>query len=278
MNFYALDDTGVRPGVMLIDDLSRRKPLNDDNYGIFWSVNSFKDGVRRKENLERINAWAIDMDSGTKDEQMKLLEKSPILPSMLIETKRGYQAYWFAKDATIENFNAIVEGRLIPMFKADMKAKDLCRILRVPGYYHCKNPEDKFLVKGHYAKFYLNYSEKEMLMLFHLHRKERIATTKDQIQVRGDSFWQKVGSIPASSGLEHLSGTSYVNNETFDFKNHANGTKQIKVNGKPTSSWIDSDGMIGSYEKGGPTIANWLKWYGHSWGKVAEICKEVFKL
>lgn len=277
MNFYAMDDTGTNRGVVLIQP-EERQGYNDRNYGIFWSVNSFKDGVRRKENLSRINAWAIDMDSDSKDQQLERLNKSPLNPSMLIETKRGHQAYWIAKDASVENLNAIVEGRLIPFFKADAKAKDSCRILRVPGYYHCKNPTEKFMVKGHYARFYAEYSEREMLTLFKEFKDERIKPSREQITVKGEGFWNKVSNISPMQGLAALSGTQYVASEVFDFSRNSNGTHQIVVNGKPTSSWIDADNKIGSYEKGGPTIAQWLKWYGHSWAKIAAICKEVFKL
>ena len=271
-----MDDTGQRSGVFKIEK-NEAKGYNDKNYGIFWTFNSFKDGVRRKENLDRVNAWAIDIDDGTKEDQLKAIEKSPLAPSMLVETKRGYQVYWFAKDGTMENYEAIVLSRLVPHFNADKKARDVCRILRFPNYYHCKDPNDKFLVKGHYAKFWLQYSEKEMLSFFKPKIEKRKEVTFQQQKVEGDSFWHKVGSIQAEYGLSKLSGSSNVSFENFDFRSHSNGVKQICVNEKPTSNWIDKDGMIGSYERGGPTIANWLNWYHNDWRKVAEICKETFK-
>src|ERR1044072_4897925 len=79
-------------------------------FGIFAAVTSF-DGPRRKENLKSINAWAIDMDEGTKEQMHAKLEKSPLIPSIVVETKRGFQAYWAAKDGVAEHWNGIVLER-----------------------------------------------------------------------------------------------------------------------------------------------------------------------
>ena len=71
-------------------------------------------GPRRISNLTKINAWFIDIDHGTKEEQLELIGSGPI-PSVLVETKRGYQALWRTVDATIDNWNPIMRDRVIPV-------------------------------------------------------------------------------------------------------------------------------------------------------------------
>lgn len=266
---FAMDDTGQRQGVIPIDD-DQAKSANAKNYGIFWCLNEFSGSRRVSGELSRITQWSIDIDAGDKEKQMERIKSAPLTPTMVVETKRGYQVYWFAKDATKESFKDILEYRLIPYFNADIRAKDMCRILRVPGYYHCKDPKNKFMVKEVWLKP-LVYSEAEMLTFFKNMRPE----SKKQSSPQG-GLWDKSGEIDVEVALSKLSGTAFVNGEVFEIKENRNGTKQIWVNGKSTSSWIDVSGMIGSYDRGGPTIAQWLNWYCRDYKRVAEILKEVF--
>jgi hypothetical protein len=52
----------------------------------------------------------VEMDHVTKEEQYKMIELSPIQPSLIVESKRSYHIYWFAKDGTIENWRKIMRG------------------------------------------------------------------------------------------------------------------------------------------------------------------------
>ena len=45
-------------------------------------------------------------------------------------------------------------------------AKDISRVLRIPGYYHMKNPQDRFLVKLIDIDPTLTYTEQQMLEAF----------------------------------------------------------------------------------------------------------------
>ncbi len=73
--------------------------------------------------------------------------------------------------------------------------------------------------------------------------------------------------------LERLSGSTYVRGEVFTFRNNKNGSYQIVVNKKPTGCWIDAKGEIGSYSGGGPSVVQWVKWYGNSTKEAYEILK-----
>jgi putative DNA primase/helicase len=93
-----------------------------------------------------------------------------------------------------------------------------------------------------------------------------IASIPSFLEVSSISHTVKSGE-PEGNSIEHLkklSGKPEVRNQMFDFKSNINGTWQIIVDGKVTGCWIDSQGYIGSYDKGGPTVVQWLQWYGHT--------------
>ena len=242
-------------------ELSQAEEYNKQKYGIFWTVNGFK-GRRIKECLTNCQAWAIDMDEGTKQKQHKRIMRAPLIPSLIVESKRGYQVYWYAENATAENYKNITEKRLVPYFGADMRAKDICRILRMPNFYHWKDKDDPFLVKVVYEQS-IKYDEDFMLKMFPVEKERKFTHSFDNS-----------GFNENEEALMKLSGAVELNGEEFSLKENSNRTKQICVNGERTSSWIDKEGYIGSYERGGKTIANWIMWYNYSFKEATEICKK----
>ena len=252
---------------------------NQKGFGIFWTVQDFNSTDRKKENLSKILSWAIDIDGGDKESQMSII-KSHAIPSLVVETKNGFHVYWNAINATVENFEAIVSDRLIPIFNADKKAKDLSRILRVPGYYHLKDPNDPFLVKQVF-KSNAAYTEDQMFSLFPLNKKElKISNIKQELRhafkADGNDIWEKVYNLDCEQGLIRLSGTRAVNGEPFSFRRVSNGNLNILVNNKSTSSWIDTDKKIGSTDKGGPTLWQWINWYHRNHKITYQYMREFF--
>lgn len=279
---YRMFDAEPR-GVFPVDSEEEARRWNAEGHGIFLSINTFN-GARRIENLVRLNAWAIDMDAGTKDEQRRRIERSPLVPSRIVETKRGFQCYWLAKDARPEHWNAIVLDRLVPHFGADKNARDIARILRMPGYYHLKDPSDPFLVQVVH-RCDVRYSERELAMKFEPAAKRETDRRVHQETVRqhaehravdGDDFWERIYNLNCEEGLARLSGHHAVNGEKFSFRRTARGTRNIFVDDKGTSCWVDRDGRIGSLSNGGPTLYQWLAWYGHAPREVVRVLKQVF--
>lgn len=135
--------------------------FNRNGYGIFWTPNVF-DGARKAENLKKIRFWFVDIDEGDKEKLYNSLTTAILKPSIIIETKNGFHAYFAAKDATEKNF-ALVQKGLIEKFKGDPACKDVSRLLRVPEYYHCKNPQEPFKVK---KVFQTDSEYKESMMLY----------------------------------------------------------------------------------------------------------------
>lgn len=253
-------------------------------YGIFLTVNEFN-GARRKDCLTRVRAWAVDMDDGSKDEQRAKLMKSPLVPSWIVETKRGYQAWWAAKEgAKPQHWNALVLERLVPFFGSDKNARDLCRILRVPGYLHLKDPADPFKVRVAW-KHDVAYSERQLADAFEwvpdpkaqreAHVEQRPASTTTD-SGPSESLWDAIYQLDAAEALARLSGHHAVSGERYTFKPAPRGRLNIYVDGKSSPCFIDEHKRIGSPSGGGPTIAQWLRWFGHDWKTVINVLKETF--
>ncbi len=281
--FYALNDQSKDAMGMFGIPGADAHSWNKKGYGIFWTVNSF-DGKRQIVNLTQVNGWVVDMDNGTKQEMLVQIKKG-LVPSMVVETKRGYHVYFKAKDGTKENWNLIIKNYLVPFYHSDRNAVDLARVLRRPGFLHMKDPTNPFLIKTVWEHD-VQYSEKEMILFY----ESRIKTAKKAIlekkQTRIDSdkkwrklygpFWEQVKKIDCESALNTLSGTEYVQFETYKFSDTGSGKKNIYVNGNSTACWIDQEGLIGSSSGGGPTIAQWLNWFHKDYSKTIQIIKEVF--
>ncbi|RAP75695.1 DNA-primase RepB domain-containing protein [Paenibacillus montanisoli] len=65
--------------------------------------------------------------------------------SMIVETKNGYHIYWVIRKGSIGWFVPI-QRALVRKFNSDPKITDLARVMRVPGFYHRKNPASPYLV------------------------------------------------------------------------------------------------------------------------------------
>jgi hypothetical protein len=214
------------------------------------------------------------------------LEASPLIPSLVVETKRGYQAYWSAQPgAKPEHWNALVLERLVPAFGADKNARDLCRILRAPGYWHLKDPADPFLCKSVW-KHRVFYTERMIAEAFpwqaneqhrrEVHAEARREHTKATGVDSGEDFWQAVYEIDCEEGLRRLSGSGAVGGESYSFRRAGNGNLNIFVDGKGTSCFVDGSKRIGSLSGGGPTLYNWLRWFGNRPADCVSLLKYLF--
>ncbi|SDX04891.1 DNA-primase RepB domain-containing protein [Paenibacillus sp. CF384] len=65
--------------------------------------------------------------------------------AMIVETKNGYHIYWTIRKGSIGWFVPI-QRALARKFNSDPKITDLARVMRVPGFYHRKNPASPYLV------------------------------------------------------------------------------------------------------------------------------------
>ena len=107
---------------------------NLKGYGIFFVVNS---GGQTDSQIVRINAHFIEIDDKDFEEQMELIKKFPVPPSIIVKTRKSYHVYWLMKDAKVELFRE-VQTKLIAWFGSDKTIINESRVMRLPGFYHNK--------------------------------------------------------------------------------------------------------------------------------------------
>ena len=121
------------------DELTR---LNKLGAGIFYTVNETDLQGRQVDNIKRVRALFVDLDTPDINRQFDFY----LPPSAVIESSPGkHQCYWFlADELPLAEFRQFQKA-LAEMLGGDPKIIDLPRVLRVPGFYHNKN--EPFLVR-----------------------------------------------------------------------------------------------------------------------------------
>lgn len=296
---YAMPEGGGSP-YALASALDAPK-ANEKGLGIHWTIHEFN-GPRRKENISQINGFAIDVDKGPEDyplDEIALAKglvtekeimlrhlKTMLHPTWIVETKRGFHSYWLFKkpeevlysEELERKYRLVLKNRLIPYYNADPNASDLCRLLRAPNFFHRKDPQNPFFVRVvEENDCFYDWDS----VLYHYPNAEEDRVLKEHKAVMkklspGDDLFTRVYNMDCEAALSRLSGHGAVNGECFDFKKTTGGCKNIFVDKKGTSCWVDREGRIGSLDKGGPTIWQWLFWYCRDHKEVYRTMQEVF--
>jgi putative DNA primase/helicase len=107
---------------------------NAQNRGIFFVVNS---GGQKDEEITRINAQFVESDEGTFDEQWERISAFPLPPSLVVKTQKSLHCYWLIKSGKVEKFRHI-QKQLVAQFNGDPACVNESRVLRLPGFNHCK--------------------------------------------------------------------------------------------------------------------------------------------
>ena len=105
--------------------------------GIFLTVN-VTDGIGVKlTNIKGIRAVWIDDDEPRETHRTDF----PIEPTIIVESSKGKYHYYWVKDYvskfSFDTFKGVMR-RFIQDWGHDKNASDVARVLRVPGFYHCK--------------------------------------------------------------------------------------------------------------------------------------------
>lgn len=110
---------------------------NDAGGGIFVAVNECDGNGRKAANVVRVRALHIDCDG-------RIPASFHLEPTMVVLSANGIHAYWNVADCGLGDFKA-AQRRLIAHYGSDAHVCDLPRVLRVPGFYHCKR--EPFMVE-----------------------------------------------------------------------------------------------------------------------------------
>ncbi|MDM0473581.1 phage/plasmid primase, P4 family [Clostridium perfringens] len=142
---------------------------NEANRGIFFVVNS---GGNSDRKINKINAQFFECDTLSLEEQMENISKFPLEPSIIVQTKKSLHVYFLIKNGKVEKFRDI-QKKLAKHFNGDGSCINESRVMRVPGFYHCKEePVRVKCIKFNPNLFYtqedlereLSYSESEFIV------------------------------------------------------------------------------------------------------------------
>ena len=245
-------------------------------YGIYFSVNPMESWKRNRESVKFIQTWICDIDTGTKEEQLNLINNSPLKPSLVVESNHWFHLYYLAdRDLTeeeFENWNIWLKD----YYNGDIKVcKDTARVLRIPWYYHMK--WDKYMVnyrKDLWTKE--RYTLEQITKAFPKKEEDKPIQVKSfRTHYKANDIFDRLYNLDQMDLLNEFSWSSWVRWDTFDFKRNSNGEYQIWVNGVSTSSWIDLEHKIWSSDKWWPTIIQWVEWYYKGWVDKHELLEEI---
>jgi len=104
--------------------------LSNQGAGVFVTVNETDLKGRKKENIVRVRAIWFEDDSGSGIDP-------PAVPHITVESSPGkYHHYFLLQDASAEDFE-ILQAEMVK-HGSDPNAKDISRVLRLPGFCHQK--------------------------------------------------------------------------------------------------------------------------------------------
>ncbi|WP_368235829.1 DNA primase family protein [Clostridium perfringens] len=142
---------------------------NEANRGIFFVVNS---GGNSDRKINKINAQFFECDTLSLEDQMENISKFPLEPSIIVQTKKSLHVYFLIKNGKVEKFRDI-QKKLAKHFNGDGSCINESRVMRVPGFYHCKEePVRVKCIKFNPNLFYtqedlereLSYSESKFIV------------------------------------------------------------------------------------------------------------------
>ncbi|MBC1236290.1 DEAD/DEAH box helicase family protein [Nostoc sp. 2RC] len=122
--------------------LHRIGALNSRGAGAYYTVNQTDGKGRLATNIEGINALFIDMD-GVEPQNLDKLPPA----SAIVQSKNGKHIYWFLNPGQDIKLFTPYQAMLSELTGGDPKIKDLPRVMRLPGFYHMKNPSAPFMVE-----------------------------------------------------------------------------------------------------------------------------------
>lgn len=114
---------------------SDKSRIIEDNQtrGIYFVVNA---GGGSDKDITRYNAFFVESDSLSMEQQHVALDASPVPPSIRTETKKSVHAYWLIEGECSEVEWRVLQQRLITYFNGDPANKNPSRVMRLPGFNH----------------------------------------------------------------------------------------------------------------------------------------------
>ena len=146
--FQTFDDSKARKDNRLVrvlhGTLAEHWPelcrLNQAGAGVFVAVNETDLRGRKTDNIVRVRAIFQEADRPGCPEL-------PTVPHIVVASSPGkHHRYILVDGCPLDGFGPLQE-RMVESYGSDPNAKDLARVLRLPGLYHQKDPDHPRLVR-----------------------------------------------------------------------------------------------------------------------------------
>jgi putative DNA primase/helicase len=117
---------------------------NDQHAGVFVSLNVTDGNGRKKENVKRVRAIMADLDG----EPLDAVRQCALKPHIIVETSENhFHVFWCVEpNFPIDQWENVVRG-CAKRFDSDPAVATLERCARLPGFFHCKDIDNRQLVK-----------------------------------------------------------------------------------------------------------------------------------
>lgn len=115
--------------------------LNQQGAGVFVTINQTNLEGRTSRDIKAIRALFVDFDTPD-DNRIEQLKNLAYPPTLIVESSPDkHHAYWVVNDKdgiALDEFKPM-QQRLIQHLGSDPAVCDLPRVMRLPGFYHCKD-------------------------------------------------------------------------------------------------------------------------------------------
>jgi hypothetical protein len=137
---------------------------NRKGAGVFVTVNKLREGCARKnENVNRIRAVFMDLDAPILD---RVIAETELNPHLIVQSSEdNHHVYWLVEPGLANHQFKEVQRTLADRFDQD-QVNDPCRVMRLPGFIHQKDPDNPFRTRIEQLHDHDRFSPEEILEAF----------------------------------------------------------------------------------------------------------------
>ena len=125
----------------LTDLLPTLQQYNQAGWGVFMCINAMQDTQRKTlDDVAYIRTHVADLDNTlTAQDGYNRAVSSAMPPHIAVQTSPGkFHLYWLVEPYQGNDFYKDQQRKLRQLYDGDKSVVDASRVLRVPGFYHCK--------------------------------------------------------------------------------------------------------------------------------------------
>lgn len=115
--------------------------FNSQGWGVFACINAMDGQGQSLQNVAAIRTHVVDLDDVlTSQDSYQRALASNMPPHFAVQSSTGkFHLYWLTQQYVGNDFYTTQQRKLAQLYNGDPSIVDATRVLRVPGFYHCKN-------------------------------------------------------------------------------------------------------------------------------------------